>query len=107
MTNTEPRIITLDEARKIALDQVRYDAQWDIKDNSIPLLEDNYLEAECCWIFFRNRAIVIAPERRLSNGAYCISKKGHARLIADFSSDPVRLHEYLKTMSDYFKAQNL
>jgi len=107
MANLDSRMITLDEARKIATDRVKYDVQWDIKDDSIPLLQDNYLDADCCWMFFRNKAIVIAPERGLSDCAYCISKKGHPRSIPDFSSDPARLQEYLQIMSNYFKQHDL
>jgi hypothetical protein len=107
MTNAEPRIITFDEARKKAADGVRYNAKMDIKDDSIPLLQDEYLEADYCWMFFRNKAIVLAPERALSDFAYCVSKKGHIRYIVDFSDDPVRLQEYLQAMSNYFKEKGL
>jgi hypothetical protein len=107
MMNIESRTITLDEARKMATDMVGYHAKMDIKNHSIPLLQDDYLETDYCWMFFRNKAIVIAPERALSDCAYCISKKGHVRSIADFSSDPVRLQEYLQTMSNYFKEHGL
>jgi len=107
MINTEHKIITVDEAKKIASNLVKYHTEMDIKDNSIPLLQGYYLETDYCWMFFRNKAIVIAPERSLSDCAYCISKKGHSRSIADLSDDPVQLQEYLQTMSNYFKEQGL
>lgn len=107
MTNTEAGAITLEDARKIATDIAAYDTARDVEDKSIPLLQDNYLEAEYCWILFRNKAIVIAPERALSDCAYCISKKGHGRSIADCSNDSVRLHEYLQIMSNHFKERGL
>jgi len=107
MMNTEHKIITIAEAKKMAVDRIRRNTIYDVKDDSIPLLQDNYLETDYCWMFFRNKAIVIAPERALNGGAYCISKKGHVRYIADLSDDPVQLQEYLQTMSNYFKEQGL
>jgi len=107
MKNKQPLEINFAEAQKIAADRAKNTLSDDIKDSSIPVLQDNYMEADHCWMFFRNKAIVIAPERSLSDCAYCISKKGHVRYIADFSDDPVRLQEYLQTMSNYFKEQNL
>ena len=53
-------------------------------------------------MFFRNKAIVITQEGALTDWAYCVSKKGTVRLTADFSDDPVRLQEYLQTMSNHF-----
>ena len=107
MNNIKPQPITLAEAKKIAIDLIKRDTRDDVNDDSIPLMQDSYLETDYCWMFFRNKAIVIAPERALRDGAYCISKKGHARLIGDLSDDPVQLQEYLQTMSNYFKEQGL
>ena len=107
MTNAASQIITLDQARKIATDMAIHDTRHDLKDKSMPVLENKYFEADYCWMFFRNKAIVIAPERALLECAYCVSKKGTARSIADFSDDLVRLHEYLQTMSNYFKEKGL
>ncbi|MDB5058725.1 MAG: hypothetical protein JWO59_2197 [Chloroflexi bacterium] len=73
------------------------------KDESTPLLSERYLEADHCWMFFRNEAIVVPPERPLRDAVYCVSKRGSLRSIADFSDDPVRLQEYLLTMSNYFR----
>jgi len=106
-TNTEARTTTLYEAREIASDLAAFDTASDIEDRSIPVLQDDYLEAEYCWMFFRNKAIVIAPERALSDCAYCISKHGHGRSIADYFNDPVRLREYLQIMSGHFKERGL
>jgi hypothetical protein len=43
------------------------------------LLEDNYLETEYCWIFLRNKKIVVPSQNWFSKsyGAYAVSKKGH------------------------------
>jgi hypothetical protein len=71
----------------------------------IKLLEDNYLEAECCWIFLRNKEIVIPLQNWFakSYGAYAVSKKGTCNIITHFPGEPERLKAYLETMSDYFK----
>lgn len=107
MSNIRKQNITLERARKIATDIAIYDMASDVKNKSIPLLQEEYLEAENCWIFFRNRSILIAPERSISDCAYCVSKKGTGRSIPDYSNNSVRLSEYLKIMSDYFGERNL
>ena len=107
MTNTISQTISLDEARKIATEQAAYHLEAIRKDKSMPLLQDSYLETDYCWMFFRNKGIVLAPEQALSGWAYCVSKKGHARSIADFSDDMIRVHEYLQTISNYFKEKGL
>jgi hypothetical protein len=107
MTNTISGNIKLDQARKIASDMAMYDTASDVKDKSIPMLQDGYLEADHCWMFFRNQSIVIAPERALSDCAYCVSKKGNGRSIPDYSNDRARLHEYLQIMSNHFKERGL
>ncbi len=107
MTATASSSITLDHARKVATDLALSHLAVYWIDKSIPLLQEGNLEAEHCWMFFRNKAIVITQEGALADWAYCISKKGTARSIADFSDDPVRLHEYLQTMSNHFKERDL
>jgi hypothetical protein len=71
------------------------------------LLQGAQLEAENCWMFFVNPEIVIPPKRALSDFAYCVSKKGTARSIPDFSDNSVRFREYLKDMSRYFEERGL
>jgi hypothetical protein len=107
MSDAISKIITLDQARKIATDMAGYDTARDVKNKSVQLLQDHYLETEYCWMFFRNKEITIAPERALSDCAYCVSKKGSGRSIADYSDDSIRLHEYLQIMSNHFKERGL
>ncbi|MDB5075341.1 MAG: hypothetical protein JWO42_1520 [Chloroflexi bacterium] len=94
--------VTFEEARKAAENAARSHVSNFRKDESIPFLAERHLEAEHCWMFFRNEAIVVPPGRLL-DWAYCVSKRGSLRSIADFSDDPVRLQEYLLTMSNYFR----
>ena len=107
MSTKKSKNITLRQAKKIAIDIAVYDTVNDVTDTSMPLLQEEYLEAENCWMFFRNRLIVIAPERALSDCAYCVSKRGNGRSIPDYSNDPVRLVEYLHIMSNHFKERGL
>lgn len=100
-------MITLGRAREIASDVAAYNLAGFLADKTISLLQEEYLEAENCWMFFRNKAIVLPPEGALSDFAYCVSKKGAARSVLDFSENSVRLHEYLESMSNHFKERGL
>ncbi len=108
MTNiTRTESITFDQAKKIATEMAHKHLSPYWKDKSIPLLRDDNLEAEYCWVFFRNTEIKITQEGAIADWAYCISKKGTARSISDFSDDPVRANEYLQQMSNHFKSRGL
>jgi hypothetical protein len=69
------------------------------------LLEEDYLEAECCWIFLRNKNIVVPPQNWFAKayGAYAVSKKGVCYIITHFADEPERLKAYLQMISDHFK----
>lgn len=95
--------ITFEQARALAENAARSMLGHLLKDEATPLLEDRYLDAECYWMFFRNKAIVVPPEQSLRTWAYAVSKRGCVRYIADFSADPAKLQEYLLTMSNYFR----
>lgn len=71
-----------------------------------PLDSTRHLEAEHCWLFFRNPEIKVPPHARLvDEAAYCVGKRGGFAMIQDYTYDPARLMEYLQTMSDYFGAR--
>lgn len=67
-------------------------------------LEDEFLEAEHCWIFFRNREISVRPEKWFTRAynAFAISKTGAFSQIATLEYDEAQLNAYLNVMSDYF-----
>jgi hypothetical protein len=74
-----------------------------LKDEKTSLLREDYLEAEHCWVFFRNKEIIVPPESSLGGDcAYAVSKAGEVRQIADLSSDNEQSLAYLQKMSDYF-----
>jgi hypothetical protein len=102
------RQITLSEAKDLAamdasrsLEALRIDA-------STPILAETYLEAEYCWIFFRNKQIEVPAAASLHcDWAYAVSKRGTVRQIVDLSEDPNAASEYLRKMSTYFKDHGL
>lgn len=96
-------LITFLDAKKIAEDMAKERVIDLVPSNFNRWLDEYYLEAESCWMFFRNREIIIHEERTLVFGAYVVSKKGNARFIADFYDDKLRCEEYLLKMSNYFK----
>lgn len=101
--NSISSLIDINTAKKIALEQASSLLRNVLLGNEIAILQDRYLEAEYCWMFFRNKEIFIPEEQALADGAFVVSKKGAFRYIADFSSEPEKLQSYLETMSNYFK----
>jgi len=74
----------------------------ELQDTPPPYLSRDYMEAEGCWIFFRHERIHVASASDPANRAIVISKKGEARLVADYRDNPERAREYLQTISDHF-----
>lgn len=100
--------ITFEQAKRIAEELALWRLERYMDNRSIPVLREQFEEAECCWFFFRNKQIEGPPEEILGWGpAYAISKKGDVSIIADFSDEPERLQEYLQAMSNYFKERGL
>ncbi len=100
--------ISFERANEIA-EELAYTRLNKFRDNpDTPLLSSDFLEAECCWFFFRNRDIpVLERPGMIWNCAYAISKKGEVSIIGDFSDDPDKLSNYLQAMSYYFKSRNV
>lgn len=95
--------ITLEKARSIAREQALFNLSSFVDEEGEDVLEADYLEAEHCWMFFRNRGIHVSKTVLLGiEWAYVVSKRGKFSMVQDFSSDREKLLEYLKTMSDYF-----
>jgi len=99
---TSPSEITLEKARDIAREQALFNLSAFIEGDE-DVLEADYLEAQHCWMFFRNRKISVPNSALLGiEWAYVVSKRGKFSMVEDYSSDNEKLVEYLKTMSDYF-----
>jgi hypothetical protein len=100
--------LTFEKAREIVYEIARKQLLEFMIDPSIAVLSEQFAESECCWIFFRNKAIIGPPERALTwDGAYAISKKGEIRLIGDLSESPEQLKLQIDRLSNYFKDNQL
>lgn len=98
--------VTLEEAKAIARKEAFHNLRYFLKDDTTPLLSEQFLQEDGCWMFFSNKNIVLPPDRELTWGwAYAVSKKGNLRSIADFSDEPEKLQAYLQTLSDNFERQ--
>jgi hypothetical protein len=102
--HTVRQIVTLNEARELARRAGKSYWRKYIPADCRDCLSEHYLEAEHCWFFFRNPSIVVPEEDHLvrSYAAYAVSKQGDVRSIADLSSDPEKLTDYLNLFSAYF-----
>ena len=99
--------ITMREAKKIAENAAKEQLQ-SYANSKISFLSDEFMEADYCWFFFRNKKIIGPPEEVLNwDWAYAVSKKGELSLIADYSKDTEALKDYLKKMSNYFRDRGL
>lgn len=71
----------------------------------VKALEDDFLEGDNCWIFFRNKEIVVRQENWFLRdyNAFAIGKKGGFSQISTVNLNERDLNSYLKSMSDYFR----
>jgi hypothetical protein len=75
-------------------------------DPSTDPLSGKVMEAENCWIFFRNKDIHVPSEGAMrGDWAYAVSKDGDFRQVYDLSDDSQKCADYLQFMSDYFSSQ--
>ncbi len=102
MTSSIPKI-SLEQARHIAEEQAMKNLTG-LMEAGQSVLQASYLEAENCWMFFRNKEIKIPDGSQLGiEWAYVVSKRGKFSLVEDFSSDSKKLLDYLEKMSHYFE----
>ena len=92
---------TLGGARDSAQQSAMHDLQGLYSGDPKDVLEEHFLEAEHCWMFFRKRFIQIPPERSLIAFAYVIGKRSGGRCVADYWDDPPKAQAYLKVLSDH------
>lgn len=71
------------------------------------VLDVRFLEAENCWMFFRNREIDTGEGGFFTDTACAVSKRGEVRTINDFSANEEELMRYLQAMSDHFGERGL
>lgn len=100
----KPELISLEEARKIAEEIAQSYLAGFVSSTSVPnFLDERYLEAENCWMFFIRKDLNFPEEATLAaSAAFAVSKHGVLRTVPDFSSEPERLHSYLTMLSNHF-----
>lgn len=106
MTDSSYKTINFEQAKQLAEKSASLFLSEFRPNPSVPLLQEHYLEAEHCWMFFRNKDIVIPPNRPFCDGAYVISKRGNGSFVADFSEEPLEAQAYLQRMSAHFKERD-
>jgi len=71
------------------------------------VLDERFLEAENCWMFFRNREMDTGEGGFFTDTACAVSRRGELRIINDFSDNEQNLMKYLQTMSDHIAERGL
>jgi hypothetical protein len=105
--NKQDNRITASEARVLAVNAAKPRWVAEVGNTARPFLEDSFIEAQHCWMFFRNRDIAVAPERALADEAYVVSKRGTVRTVVNYIDDQKEAANYLQKMSDYFATNNM
>lgn len=102
----KPELITQEEARKIAEELAQsYLAGYVSQTPVSNFLDERYLEAENCWMFFIRKDLSFPEEATLAaSAAFAVSKRGVLRTVPDFSSEPERLQSYLTMLSNHFSS---
>jgi hypothetical protein len=93
-------LISEDVAREMAercfVEMIPYMAQASV------IVSERFLEAQNCWMFFRNRELDNGEAGFYTDTACAVSKHGEVRCINDFSDNEKTLLEYLEAMSNHF-----
>ncbi|MBB5574992.1 MULTISPECIES: hypothetical protein [Rhizobium] len=107
MTAQKP--ITLQEARGIAADEARrIIGEFLPKSGISSILEDEYVENDDCWIFFRNRQInVPVPNRTIvAHWSFAVSRFGEYLTVPDNYGDAAAISAQLEKLSAYYKSHD-
>ncbi len=97
-------MITFPQAKVLATENAKSDLSSFMPDNSFSILDDSYLEAGYCWIFFKNPHIIVPDNALLGiNWAYAVSKRGNCRMVYDLRYDAEKMRNHLESLSTYFK----
>ncbi|SMB77733.1 hypothetical protein SAMN00790413_03887 [Deinococcus hopiensis KR-140] len=97
--------IQLEEAKRIAVKSA-WDVLGPITSPIIknPLDEDFYIEEQYCWMFFRNKDIILPNAFALNyDWSFVVSIWGDEINLHTLSYDNARLRKYAKNLSDHFK----
>ncbi|MFS8113371.1 hypothetical protein QD460_16730 [Rhizobium jaguaris] len=107
--NTTKKQITLREAREIAISEAKgIIGEFLPKSGIGSILEDEYVENEDCWIFFRNRQTNIpVPNRTIvAHWAFAVSRSGEYLTVPDNYGDAKAIAVQLRRLSAYYKSHD-
>ncbi len=96
--------LTLERARQIATSAAEETLRTYAGD--LPVLSDEYLISDYCWLFFKNPAIKIPPKYALhADWSYAVSKTGQVRQFYELE-DREAMKGLLARLSAEFQKQN-
>lgn len=102
MKNENSERISLERAKFLAKQEAYSELKDFIQSKSHEVLDNYYLEAEHCWIFFKHPSIVI-PKNRLYFRAFAVGDQGGCRLVYDLRDEPDKMQKHLSDLSNYFR----
>ena len=100
--------IDFDRAREIAIGFLTSHIPEFLTKSYSSFLEESYVEHEDCWIFYRNKNIIIPRHsgRIGADWAYAIGKLGGVMLVPDHSGNEIELTKQLEYLSKYFRTHD-
>ena len=99
--------ISFERAKEIATESAREAFAQLLTVKNKEILSRNFLEAEHCWLFFKNEEIFVPVELSLSlSWSYAVSKKGHVRQFYTFENIE-EMKAALENLSQHFAERNL
>ena len=66
---------------------------------------EEYLESNSCWLFFKNKEIIINNEQPYSDFVVVITKNGRKIINQDYGGDIDLLTNYLKRVSEVVRSK--
>jgi hypothetical protein len=105
MADYEPTI-SFEEARALAEKAAREKLSGLFDERLESILENHYMEEECCWLFFRKTKIIV-PEGGFKGWSFAISKRADIRLFYDLRHKPEKMAEIFQNLSNHIKEKKL
>jgi hypothetical protein len=94
--------INFETARALAEKAAREELSGLFDERVESILDEQFMEAECCWLFFR-KAEIIVPKGGFKGWSFAISKRADVRLFYDFRHEPETMAEIFQNLSNHIK----
>jgi hypothetical protein len=100
--------ILFPRAREIAVEFMKEQIPQFLPGSDIPLLEEEYIEHEDFWIFFRNPEIIIPPNsgRIAAVWAYAVGVTGEPIIVPDHRGNKAELDAQAARLSKYYRTHD-